>query len=88
MAYSWQTRRRTASLKVTTVLRLLYIVGIIFAIVGIVAALHLFNIRTYEDFYSAQRGRTVSNKVSSTACTQLCISRVYSFLAASVSLRF
>ena len=65
MAYSWQTRRRTVSIKVTTMLRSLYILGIIFAVVGIVAALRLFNIRTSEDFYQAQRGRRVSNEVRS-----------------------
>lgn len=46
-------------------LRLLYILGIIFAVVGIVAALRLFTIRTAEDFYQAQHGRKVSNEVSS-----------------------
>lgn len=64
MAYSWRTRRHTISIKVTTMLRLLYILGIIFAVVGVVTALRLFNIRTAEDFYQAQHGRKVSNEVS------------------------
>lgn len=64
MAYSCRTKRRkTVTIKVTTMLRSLYILGIIFAAVGIVAALRLFNIKTAEDFNQAQHGRRVSNEV-------------------------
>ena len=46
-------------------LRLLNILGIIFAVVGVEAALRLFRIRSMADLHQAQHRRTVSNQVSS-----------------------
>lgn len=48
-------------------MRLLHIVGIVFAIIGISAAVNLFSATTDSELASAQDDRSTSAKVSSTA---------------------
>ena len=44
-------------------MRILHIVGIVFAVIGVVAALNLFSAKSENDFASAQQDRKTSNKV-------------------------
>ncbi len=44
-------------------MRLLHVVGIVFAIIGIIGAVNLFNATSDADFASAQDNRRMSNRV-------------------------
>ena len=50
--------------KFTAVNALLTALGVVFAVIGIKAALDLFSASTYAELDSAQKTRTISNKVS------------------------
>ena len=51
-------------LSVARVMRILHIVGIVFAVIGITAALNLFSAKNANDLASAQQDRKTSNAVS------------------------
>lgn len=61
MGYTLRSGRK---ISVPRILRLLYIVGIIFAIIGVVAAINLFNASTVSALNTAQHDRRTSNAVS------------------------
>ena len=46
------------------VMRLLHVVGVVFAIIGIVGSIHLFNANDESDVDNAQQHRKTSNGVS------------------------
>ena len=56
-------------------MRLLHIVGIVFAVFGISGAVNLFNAKSMADIASAQQDRKTSNRVSFTSWP--CIQNVY-----------
>ncbi len=62
------------TLSVARLMRLLHIVGIVFAAFGISGALNLFNAKTMADIASAQQDRKTSNRVSFIfwPCIQTC----------------
>ena len=51
-------------LSVARVMRVLHIVGVVFAVIGITAALNLFSAKNANDLASAQQDRKTSNAVS------------------------
>lgn len=64
MGYTLRVGMHKRRISCATAVESLNYLGIAFAIVGVIAALRLFNASTLSELSTAQHGRTISNRVS------------------------